>query len=124
MAELSLFEDAELTVPFLRVELSDLEIVEGIGEGEPTQIWALVKDGHLRQIEVALEGPGAENVQLAVDDGDGHPAVWSAEGIMINSGGTVFDGEKFSFWVRGVYAFDDREDTLPFNFNVKAKAIG
>ena len=123
-ASLILFQDPDLERPFERVHLQDMSVVDGIGNGQPMQIWGHVAGtSHLRMIEISLGGPGAENVQLAIDD-DGKPAVWSAEGILIDGGGTIFSGEKFSFWVRGVYAFDDREDSLPFDFNIKAKAIG
>lgn len=123
-AGLGLFLDRDFTEPVDGLRLADVSITEGIAEGESREIFAFNSgDTVLREITVAVDGDGAEYVQLArgVDDQSG---VWAAPGESIIIEGPIMPGDGFIFWTRPIYEFDDREGSYHFDFVVRAKSVG
>src|SRR4029079_17430267 len=78
---------------------------------------------HLRELTIAIGGEGGNFVQLARDE-LGEPGAWAEEGqpIMAREP-TLFVGDSFSFWARGVFSFDDREGEYPVEFIVRGTSI-
>lgn len=94
-------------------------------EGEPAVIYGKnTGTTALRHFSIHVEGDGAQNVQLARDEG-GEPGVWAAPGhsVLIQKE-TLFPDEGFSFWARGVFNPGDAEQQLPFDVVFKGVSIG
>lgn len=96
-----------------------------LGEGEPKQLEARnTGTTALRDVEIRVDGEGRENVQLAAATPDG-PGVWASPGEgIIPFLETVFPGQVFTFWARGVYNIEDDEGERPFRLIVRATSIG
>jgi hypothetical protein len=99
------------------VELSEVDIDGNLSEGEPERFTLRNAGGSMiREITVGLDGPGRQNVQLAVDEDEG-PGVWAAPGeeILVFQG-ALPPGEEVAFWSRGIYSPEDSEGGLEFDF--------
>ena len=122
--EISFFKDEAFQDQIYNVHLTDTDITDGVGIGEPTPIYALNSgDTRLRGLFVGLAGDGAELVQLAQDQ-EGEPGVWAAPGesIIIDSE-TIFPKEHFVFWMRAMFDLEDREGEYPFSFVITGRSF-
>lgn len=106
------------------IDLGEVLARDGLGDGEPVRIvGSNTGTATLRQVTVGVAGPGADFVQLAVDEGG--PGVWaaSAESIRVVDG-SLFPGTEFSFWAKAVYNSDDLEGVKDFEFVLGAVSVG
>lgn len=126
MPSIALYADENYLEPFDVVTLSDVEIREGdIGEGRANRVFARnIGDTVVRDITVGLKGEGAQFVQLA-QDVDGQPNVWAAPGESIQGHqGSLYRQDGFSFWARGIFSLEDREDVYDFSFTIRGISTG
>lgn len=127
-AAVSLYSDSDRSVPVEFLLLGDLLVEEtppGLGTGNAIRVYGRnTGDTELKNVSIALDGEGSQNVQLARDE-NGEAGVWAAPGepVIIEEDFLGPDGD-FSFWARAVYTFDDREGRYPFQFVVRALSVG
>ena len=110
---------------FDMIALGEIRAGTDFAYGEPQQIFIHnTGDTHLRELTIAIGGEGGNFVQLARDE-LGEPGAWAEEGqpIMAREP-TLFVGDSFSFWARGIFSFDDREGEYPVEFIVRGTSIG
>lgn len=131
-AEVQLYHDPQMLDPVERITLADFEIDStsgsqfALGEGEPLKIYAFnTGDTVLREMEVHVEGDGANFIQLSRDNND-EPGVWAAAGesIVATQSESIFPNESFEFWARPSFKVDDREGIFDFEFVIRGKSIG
>ena len=119
MASLTLFLTEERDEPIPVVALGEVlapKEITDVAEGEPIKVFGRNDgDTNIRELAIYLEGEGARNCQLARDE-SGAPGIWAAPGesVMIEPG-TLYAGNDFEFWLRGVFHADDSEGTKPFD---------
>jgi hypothetical protein len=118
-AGLTLYADDE---PIDLVQLGEIIIAEdGLSEGEPIEIVAEnTGTTNLRKLSVGIDGPGKSQVQLGLATD-----TWQEPGGPIEPvDGTLYRGERFTFWARGVYRTDDAEDRKQFKIVFTATSTG
>ena len=110
---------------FDMIALGEIHAGTDFARGEPRQIFCTNNgDTHLRELTVRVGGEGGHLVQLARDE-LGQPGAWAEEGQEIMARETtLFVGDQFSFWARGVFSFDDREGEYGVEFILRGVSIG
>jgi hypothetical protein len=127
-AELTIYNDPAREVRVERIELREIVAPEEFNDllyGEPVPVYGRnTGDTHIRELQAHLAGEGTEMVQLAPDD-EGLPGVWAAVGMPIwVAQKTVYKGDNFRFWARGVFSPEDAETDLYFKVVFKGLSTG
>lgn len=124
-AQITFYSNLDQSAELEKLHLGEVQEPEdGIAYGMPVQVFGKNSgDTNLREISVYIEGEGKLNVQLARDE-SGQSGVWADAGqsIILNKG-TVFSGESFSFWARGLYHANDAEGTKPMSIIFNAVSV-
>lgn len=127
-ANLTMYEDPAREVEMVRLDLGEVvspEVFDDLLYGQPVPVYGRnTGDTHIRELQAHLDGQGIENVQLAPDD-EGLPGVWAAVGQPIYvTQDTVYKGDNFRFWARGVFGPDDAEAEHNFQIIFKGTSTG
>lgn len=127
-AALTIFSDPAREQPVERIELGEIvapEQFEDLLYGQPIPVYGRnTGDTHIRELQAHLDGDGTEMVQLAPDD-EGLPGVWAAVGMPIYvAQSTIYKGDNFRFWARGVFSPDDAEMDVKFKVVFKGLSTG
>lgn len=124
-AGLTIYSDPARDIPVERIELGEIvapEQFEDLLYGEPVPIYGRnTGNTHIRELQAHLDGEGVNMVQLSPDD-EGLPGVWAAVGMPIYvAQSTIYKGDNFRFWARGVFSPEDAE--MDVNFKVVFKGL-
>lgn len=127
-ASIALFEDAARDIPAEVVELGEVvapEEFEDILTGAPKPIYGKnIGDTHIRELEAHLRGDHVDRIQLAPDD-EGLPGQWADVGMGIFvTQNTIYAGDNFTLWARGIYRPEDAEMDLSFDIVFKGLSTG
>lgn len=127
-AGITLFSDPARERPVERIELGEIVAPEEFNDllyGEPVPVFGRnTGDTHIRDLQAHLAGEGVDMVQLAPDD-ENLPGVWAAVGMPIwVSQQTIYMGDNFRFWARGVFSPEDAETDLHFKVVFKGLSTG
>ena len=108
------------------VELGDVPLHEGnkCGVGEPKLV-TIENTGttNLRRIIVGVSEEASKYVQLAAVTGV--EKIWAEPGQEIVAlAGTLFVGERVSFWSRAIFSLEDMEREVEFQYQFRVQSVG
>ena len=127
-AHISIYDDPTRENEIETIQLAEVvapEEFEDLLYSAPMAVYGRnTGDTHIRELQVHLQGEGIEQIQLAQDD-EGQPGVWADNGQPIwVSKETIYKGDDFLFWARGVYGSQDAESDLEFKIIFKGLSTG
>jgi len=127
-AQISIYSDPARENQIEMIELAEVVAPEEFDDllfSAPMPIYGRnTGDTHIRELQVHLKGDGIEQIQLA-EDVEGEPGVWAQPGMPIwVTQQTVYRGDNFRFWARGVYGPEDAETDLQFSIVFKGLSTG
>ena len=127
-ASLTIYSDPAREMPVERIELGEIvapEKFEDMLYGQPIPVYGRnTGNTHVRELQAHLAGEGTDMVQLAPDD-EGAPGVWADVGMPIwVTQTTIYKGDNFRFWARGVFGPEDAEKDVHFKVVLKGLSTG